>query len=554
MKTHISGFLAKAFMVLLMVTAGTAAMSGQEYENTPVEVSKEKVKIDGQVCYSHVVLEKQTLFSISKAYDVSIDDIYRFNPALKETGLKKNSILIIPASVQKETVAKDESRPVQENKPEPRKKRTIHTVKWFEDLDMIAERYGVAVESIMQLNNLKDKKLSRRQKLMIPYKDEVFEVPEEEVEKEAADSLATTDSTVLDDRSLFPGMFQTRKDVKVSLLLPFKATGSTSSRSNMDFYSGVLLALYDLGNEGISTDLQVYDIADGRLPSSEAINSSDLVIGPISSGDVSRLFASDSLADAVVAPLDQRVAPLAYTHKGLIQAPTPHEIQYKDLMSWIGEDMRAGDRMLVISEKGAVQTDAITQMKAAADSSGLQYAPLAYSILEGRNVTGSLEYLMTETGANRVFIASESEAFVNDVVRNLNIMIHKKYDVVLYAPSKIRSFETIEVENFHNTSMHVSLGYYIDYEDARVKDFLLRYRALYNTEPTQSAFQGYDIARYFIALCSKYGDRWQEKLDRSDMTMLQNSFRFRKAGEGGYINTGVQRIIYSDGWSVVKVR
>lgn len=554
MKTHISGFLAKAFMVLLMVTAGTAAMSGQEYENTPVEVSKEKVKIDGQVCYSHVVLEKQTLFSISKAYDVSIDDIYRFNPALKETGLKKNSILIIPASVQKETVAKDESRPVQENKPEPRKKRTIHTVKWFEDLDMIAERYGVAVESIMQLNNLKDKKLSRRQKLMIPYKDEVFEVPEEEVEKEAADSLATTDSTVLDDRSLFPGMFQTRKDVKVSLLLPFKATGSTSSRSNMDFYSGVLLALYDLGNEGISTDLQVYDIADGRLPSSEAINSSDLVIGPISSGDVSRLFASDSLADAVVAPLDQRVAPLAYTHKGLIQAPTPHEIQYKDLMSWIGEDMRAGDRMLVISEKGAVQTDAITQMKAAADSSGLQYAPLAYSILEGRNVTGSLEYLMTETGANRVFIASESEAFVNDVVRNLNIMIHKKYDVVLYAPSKIRSFETIEVENFHNTSMHVSLGYYIDYEDARVKDFLLRYRALYNTEPTQSAFQGYDIARYFITLCSKYGDRWQEKLDRSDMTMLQNSFRFRKAGEGGYINTGVQRIIYSDGWSVVKVR
>ena len=554
MKTHISGFLAKAFMVLVMVTAGTAAMSGQEYENTPVEVSKEKVKIDGQVCYSHVVLEKQTLFSISKAYDVSIDDIYRFNPALKETGLKKNSILIIPASVQKETVAKDESRPVQENKPEPRKKRTIHTVKWFEDLDMIAERYGVAVESIMQLNNLKDKKLSRRQKLMIPYKDEVFEVPEEQVEKEAADSLATTDSTVLDDRSLFPGMFQTRKDVKVSLLLPFKATGSTSSRSNMDFYSGVLLALYDLGNEGISTDLQVYDIADGRLPSSEAINSSDLVIGPISSGDVSRLFASDSLADAVVAPLDQRVAPLAYTHKGLIQAPTPHEIQYKDLMSWIGEDMRAGDRMLVISEKGAVQTDAITQMKAAADSSGLQYAPLAYSILEGRNVTGSLEYLMTETGANRVFIASESEAFVNDVVRNLNIMIHKKYDVVLYAPSKIRSFETIEVENFHNTSMHVSLGYYIDYEDARVKDFLLRYRALYNTEPTQSAFQGYDIARYFIALCSKYGDRWQGKLDRSDMTMLQNSFRFRKAGEGGYINTGVQRIIYSDGWSVVKVR
>lgn len=545
-------------MVLMMTAASVAVINAQEYESAPVTVSKEKVKIDGQVCYSHIVLEKQTLFSISKAYNVSIEDIYRFNPTLKENGLKKNTILLIPAVEPKEEIAEtvQAAKPEikQETRPEPRKKRTVHTVKWFEDLDIIADKYGVSAESIMQLNNLKDRKLTKRMKLMIPYPDEVIEVQEEEETTQTTDTLSVTDSVTYDERSLFPGMFQTKKEVKVSLLMPFKATGSSSSRSNMDFYSGVLLALYDLGNEGIGTDLKVYDVADGRLPSSEAIEDSDIVIGPISSGDISRLFEYDRMADAVISPLDQRVAPLTYARKGLIQAPTPHEIQYKDLMSWIGEDMKAGDRMLVISEKGAVQTEAISQMKSAADSSGLQYEQLAYSILEGRNVTGSLEYLMTETGANRVFIASESEAFVNDVVRNLNIMIHKKYNVVLYAPSKIRSFETIEVENFHNTAMHVSLGYYIDYEDARVKEFLLRYRALFNTEPTQSAFQGYDIAKYFIGLCSKYGNRWQEKLDRSDMAMLQNTFRFREAGEGGYINTGVHRIIYSDGWSVIKVR
>jgi ABC-type branched-subunit amino acid transport system substrate-binding protein len=169
-------------------------------------------------------------------------------------------------------------------------------------------------------------------------------------------------------------------------------------------------------------------------------------------------------------------------------------------------------------------------------------------------VIDPIKALMTETGTNRVLIASESEAFVNDVVRNLNILIHGKMNVVLYAPSKIRGFETIEVENLHNTSLHVSLAYYIDYDDPRVKDFLLKYRALYNTEPSQFAFQGYDMASYFIETCSKYGNRWYSRLGRTDKNMLQSTFRFIEVEDGGYVNNGVRRIVYGKDWSVTKVR
>jgi ABC-type branched-subunit amino acid transport system substrate-binding protein len=161
---------------------------------------------------------------------------------------------------------------------------------------------------------------------------------------------------------------------------------------------------------------------------------------------------------------------------------------------------------------------------------------------------------MTETGTNRVLIASESEAFVNDVVRNLNMMIHQKYNVVLYGASKIRSFETIEVENFHKTNMHVSLTYYIDYNDPRVKSFLLKYRALFNTEPSQFAFQGYDIASYFIEMCSKYGKNWPEHMSNEAKSMLQSSFRCVKNGDGGYVNHGVRRIEYGKDWTISKVR
>lgn len=70
-------------------SAGNSYVQAQEYTNTPVTISKEKVRVNGKLCWSHIVLERQTLYSISKAYNVSIDDIIRFNPSIKENGLKR---------------------------------------------------------------------------------------------------------------------------------------------------------------------------------------------------------------------------------------------------------------------------------------------------------------------------------------------------------------------------------------------------------------------------------------------------------------------------------
>ncbi len=558
----ITSAIAKVLMALAMTVFAPAILVAQEYDNTPVEISKDKVRFGGQVCYSHIVLEKQTLYSISKAYDVSLEDIYKYNPSVKENGLKKNSILIIPISEnagkeKEETPVVEEPVVEQEAEQEvPQVRRKTHTVKWFEDIESIAKKYDVSVNAIMQANNLTSKKLSRRQKLVIPEKGEYDDMEFAGMTEDIAvsDSTAIADSLEEAGRNLFPNLFQ-KKEVNLSLLLPLKATGSTSSSQNMDFYSGVLLAVYDMYKEGISTNLNVYDVADGTIPAAEAeLAESDIILGPVAPGDLSSLFASVPEAKAVISPLDPRAEELVYSQKSMIHAPTPHAVQYNDLVSWIKEDMKPGDRVLFITEKGARPTDATIKMTAAIDSSKIEYKSLSYSILEGRNVTETLAYLMTETETNRVYIASESEAFVNDVVRNLNVMIHQKYNVVLYAPSKIRSFETIEVENFHNTRMHVSLGYYIDYNDAKVKEFLLKYRALFNSEPTQFAYQGYDIAKHFVTLCNKYGNRWMSRIVDEDSSMLQSSFDFTGTPDGGYVNNGVRRIIYGENWTVEKIR
>ena len=100
--------ISRIFAVAALMMAFTASIAAQEYVAPPVEVSDQKVKKDGKVFYSHVVLERQTLYSISKAYNVTQDEIFEANPGLKEVGLKKNAIIMIPmaAEVKEEATAK----------------------------------------------------------------------------------------------------------------------------------------------------------------------------------------------------------------------------------------------------------------------------------------------------------------------------------------------------------------------------------------------------------------------------------------------------------------
>ena len=543
----------------------------QDYVPTPVTISKDKVKIDGKVFYSHIVLERQTLYSIKNAYNVSIEEIYHYNPSVEANGLKKNDIIIIPvveAPVEKHVVVEESDNTIR------------HTVKWYEDLSSIAAKYKVSVEAIKKANSLKDDKLKHKQVLIIPEADKTVEVvptsvPAREEEKtavveeviapaeenvtenketvELADSIEVeADTTYMQYFADFWGGLQ-KKDVNATLILPFKATGSTSSKNTMDFYSGVLLAAKELKGNEINLHLNVYDIAVGLGGIDEnALMTSDMIIGPISPNDITQVNELISGKLPLISPLDQRAEKLTAKYSNLIQAPSSQYSQFTDIANWIKEDLKEGDKVLVISEKEARQNDAGRVLRTIIENNGISYTPFAYSILEGRDIQETLETAMTYDGVNRVVIASESEAFVNDAVRNLNLIVYNKYPIVLYAPAKIRTFETIEVENFHNTSLHASLTYNIDYDNKNVQDFIRRYRSMFNTEPTQFAFQGYDIAKYFVGLVAKYNEDWTSHLSEEAAEMLQSNFMFKSNGTG-YINNGIRRIVYGAEYSIEEV-
>ena len=568
--------------LVMMMTIGIATpgiLAAQDYVAPPVTISKDKVKIDGKVFYSHIVLERQTLFSISKAYGVSIDDIYKHNPSVEVNGLRKNDIIIIPV-VEKEVKEAKEARETKEVKASPQKHETVtdgqikYTVQWYDDLTTIAEKFNVSEESIIAANGLRSRKLKKRQVLIIPVsgidstedreeritaemahedvaaKQEVAENVSEPVQEE--DSWEYYSDYQSDSDDWFRSYF--RPEVNISLVLPFKANGKSGSRNSMDFYSGVLLAARELTDNNIDLNLNVVDIANDSIRYDiHAIKESDVIIGPLSPRDISNVLVSTGGMCPLVSPLDQRVESQITQCRNLIQVPTSQYVQFKDIADWIEEDLQTGDKVIVITEKGARQKDNGTALASAISASGIRFTPFSYSILEGRDIQHSLETQMTQTGVNRVVIASESEAFVNDAIRNLGLIIHNKFNVILYAPSKIRSFETIEVDNLHKASLHLTMSYSIDYESPAVRTFVARYRAMFGTEPTQFAFQGYDLTTYFTRIIAKYGRNWGSYLTHEKAELLQSSISFESKGNGNYTNNGTRRVIYDDGYSIIHL-
>lgn len=549
------------FLIGMSLCSYNAKAQDDTYVATPVTVSKEKTKnAAGEVFYSHVVLERQTLYSISKAYGVSVEDICSANKALNldTEGLKKNQIILIPTSSDSSASHVETSSPSSQSETE----YIVHTVKWFEDMATISAKYGVPADVIMEFNGMTSQSVSRRQQIRIPrnYKPSASQpatasgtgVPYIEETAVAESNTQNDNGSVWDDLFSFG-----KKDiVNMSLILPLDSKGQPAENP-YDFYCGALVALRDLEAEGIKVRMDVFDCAHGAMPAETAdFNRSDLVIGPITSADVAKALEKCQDNSVIVSPLEQKVASLAATNSNMVQLPCSAEMQARELVSWLREEIAPSDKVILVTEKSKALTGNAAMLKARMDSSHVNYTLLSYGILEGRDIINRMENLSSKDGVTRVVIASESEAFVNDAIRNVSLLNVRKHDAVSYCLAKVRNFDTIDVEQFHTTRMHICTQYFVDYSEPKVMDFLMTYRALYNAEPGPFAFQGYDSTYQMVKACAENGRNWAKRLAGTRAHGLQTDLQFVNSASGSAVNTAVRRILFDRGYDIrlVSVR
>lgn len=478
------------YIILMLTLALPFTVPAQEYQVPVVERSKDRVKVDGKAYYAHVVTEKQTLFSICKAYDVSVDAIYEANENLnlRTEGLKTGQVLLIPvkarAGAPEETAAPAETA------------------------EEAADEGGQDKRSLF------------------PQLRDIFERV-----------LGKTETYTLDVPDV----------INVAILLPFAANGNADEKS-LDFYSGALMAARDLGNSGIKMNITALDVA-AAAPGARLLEESDVIIGPISVEGIKSAAGRSGEGKYIISPLEPKVSQLVDS-LSIVQTPTPSGIQDSELVKWAIEDMQYGDSLVLVTQAGVALTGDAKEIADALRASGRRYRNLSYSITRGTQSQAGFVNASAKNGTTRFIVASESETFVNDVVRNVTLLSYRKNSVALYAPSRIRSYGMIESENLHKANTHVTAGYFVDYGDPKVRQFVLAYRSLFGGEPNSFAFHGYDTLHYFVGICHRFGRMWDMKLDEYTERGLQTDFRFIPDKGDGRENTAVRRIVYSPDYKI----
>ena len=328
--------------------------------------------------------------------------------------------------------------------------------------------------------------------------------------------------------------------IHIGLALPLQASAQRPSDNFLDFYSGALLALRDLGMAGLKADLQVYDTADSKTSVPQSlIDESDVIIGPVSYDELES-SAPQCRGKVLISPLEPKAAALA-EHGRVVQAPSAPNAQTDELVRWIREELPYGDVLYVVPD---------TATQAVSEQSAYFLDELRERGVRFQSVFSVGEIPFRKGQKVRVALGSDREAFVTGAVRALSIEGARNNGVILYGTSRTRT-NGVNQTDLHNTEAHLTVSYFIDYDDPAVRKFILAYRSLYKNEPGSFAFQGYDTMHYFVTMCAKYGRRWHKKLASYGETGLQADFRYTR--DHGRINQAARRIVYLPDLTTVKL-
>ncbi|MBN2519540.1 MAG: LysM peptidoglycan-binding domain-containing protein, partial [Bacteroidales bacterium] len=104
----------------------------------PIEISQEKIIVDGVIYYLHTVEKGQTLYSISKAYNISFFEITQENPDVM-FGLMIGHVLKIPETGLKK-------------KEEEENRFTFHHVEKGQTVYSLTKQYNIDTSILFSLN------------------------------------------------------------------------------------------------------------------------------------------------------------------------------------------------------------------------------------------------------------------------------------------------------------------------------------------------------------------------------------------------------------------
>jgi ABC-type branched-subunit amino acid transport system substrate-binding protein len=340
---------------------------------------------------------------------------------------------------------------------------------------------------------------------------------------------------------------QSGKNFKIAVLLPFSldeyhpnvqdaATASISRGTKMavEFFQGFKLAVDDMKQSSVQAEIFVYDTRNDVAATRKILNSpdfpkADLIIGPVFNANL-RIAAEYCKEHQIpmISPLSSSSNvtsdnPYYYTSNGT--SDSHYEALIHHIKKFYPEDT------LRIIHNGTPKEREIIDRYLKISSE--EFREEANPVIEIKMTTESnitdLKYEFDSLHNHIVFIPSYDEVFTNFALNQL-AQIKTYYPSVVFGMPTWINFANANYDYFEWLQVHVTESTWINEFNIDLANTKRDFTLMYGMEPSEYAYQGYDLAHFVIAFLEKEGrvKRNKEQFFTVDAPYigLQSNFQF----------------------------
>ena len=521
----------------------------------------------------HVIRQNETIYALSRIYNVSEDDIKQSNEDIDITKISIGTEIAIP---RKQLTTNSQN--IEAND----KGYIYHTAQRGESLASIARRYNITARELRRENPgiifLQAGTIVR-----IPGQ-QVYVRPEittNDTENEIDTSIIPEIPTWI-ERPFAPTSFaRLSGKINVAVLLPFyfgeNSNGTVNNRrrpddwlfpESIDFiemYEGILLAIDTLRAMGLDINLYPHDIQDdsfalSRLIQSGELSYMDLIIGPVYSNNL-RIVAeyARDFDIPVVSPVPLFNSSILEGNPNLFMANPTLEVAQNALAKKIAE---YHDHNFIFIHADSLGMDAdvnrfreviMNELYTNSPSGDIRFREMRFlSRAVAGNSSRLVNALSNQTG-NVVIIASEYAPVISETITDAHTL-SRRFDIKVFGYPLLRELENLVPQYFFDLDMLLYSTYWIDYTKPNVKQFNANFRTTFFTQPPETSFawKGYDIAYFFISGLALYGKDLLKYPYVHRPELLHTDFYFVRRGyDGGFENQKLFPIRYTKDFNVI---
>ncbi|HSV88860.1 MAG TPA: LysM peptidoglycan-binding domain-containing protein, partial [Bacteroidales bacterium] len=480
----------------------------------------------------HEVARRETLFGLARRYNVSQEELLKYNPEARR-GLSHRQILRIPV-LQSALV-----------------EFFYYNLQIGETFASVANHFRVAPEELERINpGIEPQYLAVGDRLRIPARAAVITPPLPATAEPIMDYQILPGDERQDPYCLNPEL---KPHYNVALLIPLyldhfdeviaQNDPNHISFTFIQFYQGVMIALDSIRQQGVNIKLHTFDVGRDlesarRITSQPGFDRMDLIIGPFFP-EVIPLVAEFGRRNniSVVSPFYDNTS-LLKGFPNLFQVSTSLRTQLRLLAAYLSRTYYDKNIIIVhnnlpeaiplinefrnnllnglLAETRQNSKQNIGQLNDYLIEHGLLGFDQAGSILQSGPHTPALNGNRSVDQENQVSVREvifrtggmdsvrnnldlkcqnilitliSGEAFLSNYLRELNLLAGT-HQITLFGTSEWLDYQTISLRLFEPVRLHVFSNDFIEYRDKHIQDFVLRFRNTFNIEPDEGAMLG----------------------------------------------------------------